>query len=143
MLNEIHGCNDSFVVTIFHTRVQRKRTKWNKVIAKNTSHVTPISSYFQLHREYNFIKYILSFSLLTFAIESLYLFKFPKKNPYLPSRRGAGTTQIFRDGVEFQSSQSGPGDRWETIKHDAVNNRRRRYNGGQENSASVPVHRQE
>lgn len=113
MLNEIHGCNDSFVVTIFHTRVQRKRTKWNKVIAKNTSHVTPISSYFQLHREYNFIKYILSFSLLTFAIESLYLFKFPKKKSIfaggkIPRDEVRGRREYFATESSFKAVSRGP-----------------------------------
>lgn len=109
MLNEIHGCNDSFVVTIFHTRVQRKRTKWNKVIAKNTSHVTPISSYFQLHREYNFIKYILSFSLLTFAIESLYLFKFPKKKIHICHRDELrGRREYFATESSFKAVSRGP-----------------------------------
>lgn len=53
--------------------------------------------------------------------------------------RRAGATDDLNGGV-------GSGDRWETIKHDAVNNRGSASgprDNGRENSVSVPVHRQE
>lgn len=140
---EIHKCNDFFLNMIFLY-----------VSSKEQRHRNSISSYFFIANN------IFFFLLVNFRIHritsrlfiSLNFQRFVSKKSIFARmggaklRRAVGTTRIFRDGaakVESSLKQSGPGDRWETIKHDAVNNRRRRRYNDQENSASVPVHRQE
>lgn len=144
---EIHKCNDFYVNMIFFIR-EFKGTKASphvtqflpisNFIANNIFIFLPVN--FRIHRITSRLFISLNFQRFV-SKKSIFA-----RTGGAKLRRAAGTTRIFRDGaakVESSLKQSGPGDRWETIKHDAVNNRRRRRYNDQENSASVPVHRQE